>query len=282
MGTGIASNILKAGFDVTVYNRTAEKIEPLVRAGARAAASPREAAIGADAVVTCLFDDASVFGVVYGEDGLLAGLPNNSIHVGTTTVSPRAASKLAEVHAVHGSHYVAGPVVGRPDVAAGGQLLTLVSGDGEVLSRAEPLIKSYAAVVMNVGQRPSVANSAKLAVNFAASVLIELIGEVRVFTEKSGLDSSLALSLVSSLLGPQALKDYAKRIFDRNFDEVGFDLLGGMKDGHLIIEAAEEVGAPLSFAAVLSEKYIAAVANGLSGKDWSAVTEVTRMSAGLK
>jgi 3-hydroxyisobutyrate dehydrogenase-like beta-hydroxyacid dehydrogenase len=276
MGTGIARNILKADFEVAVYNRTAEKMAPLVAAGARASASPREAAKGADAVVTCLFDDASVFDALRGDDGLLRGLPMNSIHVGTTTVSPRAAGGFAEMHAAHGSQYIAGPVVGRPDV------LTLVGGDGGAIARAGPLIKSYAAVVINVGERHSVANSAKLAVNFAASVLIELIGEVRVFAEKSGLDPNVSLFLVSSLLGPQALKDYAKRIFDRNFDEVGFDLLSGIKDGHLIMQAAEEVGVPLSFGAVLGEKYVAAVANGLGGKDWSAVTEVTRMSAGLK
>jgi 3-hydroxyisobutyrate dehydrogenase-like beta-hydroxyacid dehydrogenase len=282
MGAAIARNIIKAGFDVAVYNRTAGKMGPLVAAGARPSASPREAAIGRDAVVTCLFDDASVFDVIHGEDGLLAGLPRNAIHVGTTTVSPRAASRLAEMHADHGSQYVAGPVVGRPDVAGAGQLLTLVGGDAEAISHAETLIKTYAPVIMNVGQRHSVANSAKLAVNFMVSVLIELIGEVRVFADKSGLDPNISLTLVSSMLGPQALKDYAKRIFDRSFDEVGFDLLSGIKDGHLIMEAAEEVRAPLSLGAVLGEKYIAAVANGLGGKDWSAVTEVTRMSAGLQ
>jgi 3-hydroxyisobutyrate dehydrogenase-like beta-hydroxyacid dehydrogenase len=143
-------------------------------------------------------------------------------------------------------------------------------------------MKSYAAVVVNVGQRHSLANSAKLTVNFALSVFIELIGEVRVFAEKSGLDPNLSLFLISSMLGPQALKDYAKRIFDRDFDNVGFDLLSGIKDGYLIMDAAEEIGAPLSFGTVLIEKYVAAVANGLSAKDWSAVTEVTRMSAGLR
>ena len=103
MGAGVAGNILKADFEVTVYNRTADRMEPLVRAGARPSASPREAAAGADAVVTCLFDDASVLEAVRGDDGLLAGLPANSIHIGATTVSPRAATSLAAMHAAHGS-----------------------------------------------------------------------------------------------------------------------------------------------------------------------------------
>jgi 3-hydroxyisobutyrate dehydrogenase-like beta-hydroxyacid dehydrogenase len=282
MGAGIANNILKAGFELAVYNRTAAKMRPLVEAGARPSASPREAASGADAVVTCLFDDASVLDTVSGDDGLLAGLPAGAVHIGTTTISPRTADTLAAMHEAHGSHYVAGPVIGRPDVAEGGRLLTLVAGDAAAVSRAEPLIKSYAAAVMNVGERHSAANAAKLALNFMAVVMIELMGEVYAFTEKSGIDGNLVQGLVSSMFGPQPLKDYAKRIFDRDFDEVGFDLVSGLKDVRLMLGASEDVAVPLSLAGVLREKFVAAIANGLGGKDWSAVTEVTRMSAGLQ
>ncbi len=282
MGSGIAGNVLRAGFDLSVYNRTAEKTRPLVEAGARAAASPREAAGGADAVITCLFDDASVLSAAEGDDGLLAGLPAEAIHIGTTTISPRTANRLAALHEAHGSRYIAGPVLGRPDVAAAGHLLTLVAGDPAAISRAEPLIKSYAPVVMNVGDRHAAANVAKLALNFMVAVTLELIGEVGAFTEKSGLDRDLSLALVSSMLGPQPLKDYAKRIFDRQFDDVGFDLVSGFKDVRLMLEASEDVGGPLSLAGVLREKFVAAVANGLGGKDWSAVTEATRMAAGLR
>lgn len=282
MGAGIAGNVLKAGFDVTVYNRTAAKMEPLVAAGARGAASPREAAAGVDAVVTSLFDDASVIDTVCGDDGLLAGLSSDAIHVGTTTISPSTSARLAELHQAHGSRYVAGPVLGRPDVAEAGRLLTLVAGDAAAISRAEPLIKSYAAAVMNVGERHSTANAAKLALNFMVIATIELIGEVYAFTEQSGLDGNIAQGLVSSMLGPQPLKDYAKRIFERDFDEAGFDLVSGLKDVRLMLGASEEMAVPLSFAAVLREKFIAAVANGLGAKDWSAVTETTRMSAGLR
>jgi len=282
MGAGIARNVLKAGFELTVYNRTAAKMRPLVEAGARASASPREAAAGADAVVTCLFDDASVFDTVSGDDGLLAGLPTDAVHIGTTTISPRAADRLAAMHEAHGSRYIAGPVLGRPDVADAGQLLTLVAGDAAAISRAEPLIKSYTAATMNVGEQHSTANAAKLALNFMVVVMIELIGEVYAFTEKSGIAGNISHGLVSSMLGPQPLKDYAKRIFDRNFDEVGFDLVSGLKDVRLMLGASEEVAVPLSFAGVLREKFVAALANGLGDKDWSAVTEATRMSAGLQ
>ncbi len=282
MGAGIATNVLKAGFELTVYNRTAEKMRPLVKLGARASASPREAAAGVDAVVSSLFDDASVLDTIGGADGLLAGLPSNAVHIGTTTILPRTADRLASLHESHGSCYIAAPVIGRPDVAEAGQLMTIVAGDAAAVSRSEPLIKSYAPVLMNVGQRTAVASSAKLAVNLMVAATIELIGEVYAFAEKSGVDRGLSHLLVSSMLGPQPLKDYARRILDRDFDEVGFDLVSGLKDVRLMIEASEDVAVPLSLAGVLREKMIAAIANGLEGKDWSASTEATRIGAGLR
>ena len=282
MGAGIASNILKAGFQLTVYNRTAEKARSLVEAGARVSASPREAAMGADVVVSCLFDDSSILDTVSGDDGLLSGLSPNAVHIGITTILPRTAERLAAMHQTHGSHYVAGPVIGRPDVANAGSLLTILAGDAAAVSRAEPVIKSYAGVVFNAGERPAVANSAKLAVNFMVAVTIEMIGEVYAFTEKSGVDHNFSHLLVTSMLGPQPLKDYAKRILDGEFDEVGFDLASGLKDIRLMLEASEEVAVPLSLAGVLREKFIAAVANGYEDKDWSASTKATRLSAGLQ
>src|SRR5574341_41887 len=281
MGAGIATNILKAGFELTVYNRTAAKMQPLVEAGARASASPREAAAGADAVVSCLFDDSSVFETVSGDDGLLGGLSTNAVHIGITTILPRTADRLAAMHRAHGSHYVAGPVIGRPDVAEAGSLLTILAGDAAAISRTEPVIKSYTGGIFNAGERQAVANSAKLAVNFMGAVTIELIGEGYAFTEKSGLDRNFSHLLVSSMLGPQPLKDYAKRILDGDFDEVGFDLVSGLKDVRIMLEASEEVAVPLSLAGLLREKFIGGIANGFQGKDWSVSIMATRMSAGL-
>ena len=112
MGAGIARNIQKAGFGLVVYNRTAAKAEPLVRAGGRLAGSAREAAVGADVVVTSLMDDRSVLDALEGPDGVLAGLPRDAVHIGTSTVSPRCAREVAALHAAHGSRFVAAPCSG--------------------------------------------------------------------------------------------------------------------------------------------------------------------------
>jgi 3-hydroxyisobutyrate dehydrogenase-like beta-hydroxyacid dehydrogenase len=142
MGSGIARNILNAGFLLTVFNRTTEKMKPFVDAGAAGASTPREAAASADIVVTNLMDDASVTGTVIGDDGILVGMRPNAIHIGTTTISPSLSTKLSQLHAALGSHYIAGPVAGRPDAAAAGKLFTFVAGKAEWLERAAPVMNA--------------------------------------------------------------------------------------------------------------------------------------------
>lgn len=281
MGAGIARNILEAGFELTVYNRTREKIGPLVDAGATGASSPKEAAAGADAVVTCLMDDASVLDSVGGASGLLAGLRPGAVHVGTTTISPPCATRLAELHAAHGSHYLAGPVVGRPDVAERGQLLTFVAGDPDVVARCARLFDAYTLAMTHVGNEHRLANSLKLALNYMAVSIIELMGQVYAFGEKSGIDVQLLNRLMGAMFAPPALKEYAERIRARNFDEVGFDLVSGLKDVQLMLQASTDTCVALPYAGIIREKLLAAIANGMGGKDWSAIYEVTRMNAGL-
>ena len=282
MGSAIARNILKSGFELTVYNRTPEKMKPLIDEGATGANSPREAAADADAVLTCLMDDASVLDNVTGENGLLAGLKQGAVHVGTTTISPRCATQLAELHAVHGSHYVAGPVAGRPDAAASKELLTFVAGDPEVIARCARLFDAYTAGNVNVGKEHRLANSLKLALNYVGISLIDLIGQIYAFGERSGLDPQLLNQMMAAILAPPAFKEYASRIRARDFDQAGFDLLSGLKDVQLMLQASTDTRVPLSYASIIREKFLTAIAHGMEGKDWSAITEVTRMNAGLE
>ena len=282
MGSGMARNVLKAGFTLTVYNRTPEKMKPLIDQGATGASSPKEAAAGADAVLTSLMDDASVLDNVTGDNGLLAGLKPGAVHVGTTTISPRCATQLAELHAAHGSHYVAGPVLGRPDAAERKELLTFVAGDPEVIARCAPLFDSYTAGTLNVGKEPRLANSMKLAVNYMGIALIDLMGQIYAFGERSGLDGQLLNQMMTAIVAPPAFKGYADRIRARNFDEVGFDLLSGFKDVQLILQASTDTRVPLAYASIIREKFLAAIARGMEGKDWSVITEVTRINAGLE
>jgi 3-hydroxyisobutyrate dehydrogenase-like beta-hydroxyacid dehydrogenase len=282
MGAGIANNILKAGFRLTVYNRTASKAGALVRAGAKLARSPKDVAAASDVVVTCLMDDQSVLDLTTGPDGILAGLAQDGIHIGTSTVSPACAERLAALHAAHGSHYIAAPVVGRPDVAETGQLRTFVAGDPDAIARCERLFAAYSMGAFNLGPSHRVANSLKLAVNCMLAVAVELMGEVYAFGEKSGIDSTILGMVMATFFGNAALQEYSDRVRTRQFDDVGFALPASLKDLQLILQASTEVRAPLPCASVVRDKLLSAIANGLEHKDWSAIYEITRMNAGLR
>ena len=124
MGNGIASCILKAGIDLTVYNRTREKMEPFLKNGAKGGADLKDTVKDADIVMTSLMDDKSVLDSLNG--GILAGMKPGAIHVGLTTNSPECADEVAKLHKSAGTSYIAGPVVGRPNAAAAGELLSLL------------------------------------------------------------------------------------------------------------------------------------------------------------
>ena len=280
MGSGIAHNIQNAGFRLTVYNRTAEKMKPLVEAGATGASTPREAAAAADIVVTNLMDDASVLGAVSGDNGILAGLRPDAIHIGTTTISPSLSAHLGKLHAAQGSNYIAGPVAGRPDAAAAGKLFTFVAGKPEWLERSRPVMNAYANRIIPMGEDPAIAMSMKLVGNFMVASLIELIGEAYVFAECRGVAPSILTGMFKQYM--PAAAEYVDRICTRDFERAGFTLDGGTKDVMLILEAAAEVHAPLSYASVVRDKCLSAQARGMGHLDWSVMTETSRHDAGRK
>ncbi len=282
MGAAIAGNLLQAGFHVTVYNRTAAKMQPLVDAGAAAAHSPRQAVAGAEVVLTSLMDDQSVLDVVTGNDGILPGLAPGAIHIGTSTVSPACATRLTALHAAHGSTYIAGPVLGRPDAAAAAQLQTFVAGDPEAIARCERVFAAYASATFNLGSEPRLANSMKLAMNYVVVSLVELMGQVYAFGERSGIDLELVNTMLAAIMGPPALKEYANRVRTRQFEPAGFELIAGLKDVQLMLQASTETRVALPYANVVRDKLLAALAHGFEHRDWSAIYEITRMNAGLK
>jgi 3-hydroxyisobutyrate dehydrogenase-like beta-hydroxyacid dehydrogenase len=281
MGAGIARNIQRAGFTMRVYNRTAAKMRPFADEGATTAESPKDAATGADVVVTNLMDDASVVGTVTAADGILAGLRPGGIHVDTTTISPRCARRLAELHAEHGSRCVAGPVVGRPDVAARGELRTFLAGEAAAIEECRPVVDAYTSLVLNLGEDPGLASSMKLAVNYMLVASVELMGQVFAFGEKSGISPDMLNLLMGAFFGQPALQEYAQLIHGRNFGDPGFTLSGAIKDMELMMQAAGDVRAPLPFGSIVRDKLLTAAARGMEDLDWAAVSEISRIQAGL-
>lgn len=281
MGAPIAHNLLKAGFDLTVYDRAPERINLLVAQGARGAASSKEAAVGADVVISCVLNDQSVLEVVTGKDGMLAGLKPGGVHIGATTISPGCAAKLAELHQAHGSVYIAGPIFGRPSSAEAGALLTYVAGEAEAIAACEKLFAAYTRSCTYVGPDHKLVNSIKLSYGFILVGLLELFSEAYTLAEKSGIDLEMMGELILTMLAHPMMKEYNTRIRTRDFEPAGFALSTGFKDIELILQASSEVRTPLPIANIAREKILTALANGMTEKDWSVIHEITRQNAGL-
>jgi 3-hydroxyisobutyrate dehydrogenase-like beta-hydroxyacid dehydrogenase len=280
MGSAIAEAVLRAGFAVRVQARTPARAKAVVDAGAVLAPTPAAAAAGADVVITSLVDDASVLQVVEGPDGLLAGMRAGAIHVGATTVSPRLADRLAELHAGAGTIYVAGPVVGRRDLAEVGRLTTLAAGPPDAVERCRPVLEAYGPVRV-VGERHSAASTVKLIVNFTTISWLELMSEMYAFGEKNEIDAALVHDMLVWIFDRPGLRNYAAVMRDRNFDEVGFELSTGFKDVQLMLAAATDARAPLPYAELIRSKLLTLLAHDLGAKDWAAIAEVARAAAGL-
>lgn len=282
MGSGMAENILKNGFDLVVYNRTESKMEPLVKKGAKRASTPKEAAALCDVIITNVMDDHSVYEVSTGEKGILAGIKPGGIHIGTTTNSPSCAQRMTNLHDETKSSYIAAPVAGRPDAAAAGQLRTWIAGDQELIQKCTPLIKSYAVTIINMGDDQGVANSVKLINNYIAISLIELAGQVYTFGDKSGVNLEFLNKLLHSFIGSPGIQKYINRMRMRDFDPAGFALSAGLKDVELMLQASTDKQVTWNYATIIKDKFLEAFAYGMQNKDWSAIYEISRKRAGLE
>jgi 3-hydroxyisobutyrate dehydrogenase-like beta-hydroxyacid dehydrogenase len=277
MGAGIARNIQASGCRLVVYNRTPEKMQLFVVAGAKAARTAREASSSADIVITSLMDDQSVIDTLSGEDGMLAGIRPGAIHIGTSTISPGCSVRCAELHSGNGSHYLAAPVAGRPDAAAAGKLFTFVAGDSDVIERSRPVMQTYTQNIIVLGPDPAAAASIKLAINFFAASLLEAMGQAFAFAEKRGVLVPMT-DLLKGFL--PMMGEYIDRIANRQYTQPGFTLDAGLKDVGLMLSAAGEVHVPLPLASMIRDKCLAAQAHGLSHQDWCSFTEIARLEAG--
>ena len=281
MGTGMASRILKSGYDLTVWNRTAAKADPLVAAGAKLAPAASAAAKDADLVITSLMDDASVLDMVNGE--LLKVMKPGAIHLCVTTISPECSDELSELHKNAGTRYLAGPVIGRPDAAAAGRLVTYLAGTHDAVETVKPVCDSYAMLTFEISDRPSVANCMKLVVNYAGASIIEILGETYAFAEKSGVDLAYVQRFFQMALAHPAMKMYAAKARKRDYkDDVGFAMSAGLKDVRLMLSAAGQAGVGFEIGKIIERKMLAALDSDLATADWSATCEVTRRESGLE
>jgi 3-hydroxyisobutyrate dehydrogenase-like beta-hydroxyacid dehydrogenase len=279
MGRGMASSLLAAGHEVTVYNRTRSKAEVLAASGARVASSVAEACTG-DAVFTMLADDEPVEAVAFGEDGLVGHLALGGIHISSSTISVALSRRLAEGHERAGQRFVAAPVLGRPDRAAEGQLFVVAAGPRDALKETEPLFEAIGQATKVVGEEAPKANLAKLSINFLIATVFEALGEAIALVDRGGLDKHDFLDLLTStLFGAPIYKTYGPLVAADEPPPVGFAARLGFKDIRLALAASDELRVAMPFADVLRDRFVELLATG-ENQDWSAVGRMALRDAG--
>ncbi|AJY76316.1 NAD(P)-dependent oxidoreductase [Paenibacillus beijingensis] len=278
MGLPMASNLLKAGFEVKVYNRTASRAEPLLKQGARLAETPADAARGSDIVLTMVADDAAAEQTALGEGGVLEGLKPGGIHISSSTISPDCSRKLMEAHAKAGQHYIAAPVLGRPDAAEAGALKMLVAGPEDARAQAMPFFEAVGKEIFVIGDKGPLANVMKLANNFLLASMLEALSEAQVMTGKYGIAPETFMDVANSLFQSPVYRNYGGLMTGRSFDPAGFKLKLGLKDVELALSAAEAVTAPLPLGKLVRGHFREGIARGWGELDWAALIQCVEVA----
>ncbi len=280
MGAGMATSLLRAGHDTTVYNRTPSKVQALVEQGAHAAARVADACRG-DAVVTMLADDGAVEAVVFGEKGVIGSLGKGAIHISMSTISVALSESLAAAHVNAGQRFVAAPVFGRPEAAAAAKLFIVVAGAPDAVRICSPLFEAMGQKTLVVSNEPPAANLVKLSGNFLTASVIEALGEAMALVGKAGVDRHRYLEILTSTLFTAPMyKMYGGLIAEQRFEPAGFAAPLGHKDIRLTLAAAETLRVPMPFASVLHDRFLTLLAQGGEALDWSAIGGLAARDAG--
>jgi 3-hydroxyisobutyrate dehydrogenase-like beta-hydroxyacid dehydrogenase len=280
MGLPIAGNLLSAGHELVVYNRTRSRADELARRGARVAGSPREAALPAEVLITMLADDAAVESVIFGEQGAFAGLKPGAVHVSMSTIGHLLSRRLADEHRSRRQSYVSAPVFGRPEAAQAAKLWIIAAGPADAIERCRPAFDAIGQGVEIVGDDPPMANVLKLAGNFLLVSAIEAMGEAFTLVQKYGIEPKRFLEIVNGrLIRSPIYENYGTLIADRRWEPAGFKLRHGLKDVRLALSAGDEVTTPMPLASLIHDHYLSAMARGWGDIDWAALARVVEENA---
>ena len=281
MGGGIAHNLLKAGYPLTVYNRTKQKAQPLIDAGATWAASPSAAAQDADIVISVVGDDAASRGIWLGDGstsspGALTSMKQGAVALECTTLSVGWVRELAAQAQTRGVRFVDAPMAGSKAAAAAGQLTLFVGASAELFEELRPVIAAFATTVIHFG--PTGAGAMyKLINNMIAATHATALAEGIAMAEKAGLDMSTVLKAITSgAVASPIVKMKAQQMVERNHTDTNFALRWMHKDLTYALRAADELGVPLPDAALAHELLRMAMQRGWADQDFAVVAEVVR------
>ncbi|HRX01801.1 MAG TPA: NAD(P)-dependent oxidoreductase [Anaerolineae bacterium] len=281
MGRGMAANILKAGFPLTVWNRTPERTEALAAAGAAVAATPAALAAASDIVITCVSDTPDVQAVILGEDGVLGGAQSGSLVIDMSTISPAVTQEIAAALSARGVAMLDAPVSGGSEGAARGTLSIMVGGAVEALERAMPVLQTMGQRITHVGS-----TGAGQTVKLVNQVIVVgnclAMAEGLMLAQAGGVDLEKALEAVSGgAAGSWMLSNRGPQILARDW-RPGFTIDLQQKDLRLVLEAADAVGTPVPGTALVFQLYRTLEARGLGGDGNHALIKALEALAGFE
>lgn len=280
MGAPMARRLVEAGHEVTVHNRSREKEEPLARAGASRAATPREAAAGAEVVITMVGDTPDVHEVVLGEDGVRHGLPSGAVLVDMSTIDPEATRRIAREIEAQGASMVDAPCSGGSEGAENGTLSIMIGGPTEALERVRPALEVLGSTLTRVGevgagQVCKAVNQVIIAGTYAA------VAEGLALAMASGIDVEAAHAAVSGgAAGSWGLTHRGPNMI-RGAYPLGFRTRLHRKDLGIALDTARRLGTPIPLAAWIEQLETGLIRRGFGDEDVSNIARVAREAAGL-
>ena len=271
MGSALATNLIKGGHQVTVFNRSIQKARALVELGARQASRIADACQG-EVVLTMLADDQAVADTAFASDGIVASLPRNAIHVSMSTISVALAKRLAEEHAQAGQRFISAPVFGRPDMAEAAKLFIVTAGDPAAIDACMPLFNTLGQKTIAISTSAAAANLVKLSGNFLMAAVIESLGEAIALVTKAGINPRAYVDLLTSTIFPAPpYVTYGGLIAANKFEPAGFAAPLGYKDIRLALEAANTLRVPMPVGSLVHDRLLRVLAQGGERSDWAAM-----------
>jgi 3-hydroxyisobutyrate dehydrogenase-like beta-hydroxyacid dehydrogenase len=267
MGTPMALRLLAAGHELSVWNRSEARTKPLIHEGAIAAATPAEAELGSDAIITMLSDDAAYEEVLFGVHRLIDALSPGALHISCSTISVALSERITVEYATRGIDFVGAPVFGRPGVAEEGGLWVVAAGADNALNRARPLLEAFSRGITVVGNEPRQAHAVRLGGSFLTSVMIHSLGEASLFAARHGVEPETFLEAVNNALFQSPLYAHYARMMLHPPEEIEAATEPGARDLRLLREAAASRKMRLRLADRLAEIFAEVQTPGPADED---------------
>jgi 3-hydroxyisobutyrate dehydrogenase-like beta-hydroxyacid dehydrogenase len=283
MGKGMAQRILSGGHDLTVYDAIPQATAEFASSGARVASSVADCCRDREVVITMLAEDAAVRDVAVGAGGMCASMPEGAIHMASGTYGIETIRMLEDAHSRANQVLIAVPVLGRPDLAASGQLGLIPAGPEEVLKRCESLFQLVGRRLFYAGNKPESASAIKLANNAVLGCAITAMAEGFSLIRKHGVEAQVLYDVMTEGLfaGGIAYVGYGKTMVEGTYDRVGSPITIGMKDSNLIAAAANVARVPMPSHDVYIQRLLGAIAHGDAGLDQAALAREQARASGL-